>query len=493
MKDRYYLILVVLMAGIMVISSCRKENYVEGGDIIVRTSLDTLTFDTVFTQIGTTTKFIKLYNDEEGTILIDDIRLANTSNIFRLNIDGHLVNEFQGLELAAKDSVYIFVEATIDPEQPLDASPYIIEDHLHINIGGNEKTILLEAWGQNAVYVLGNDGPSGIGILNCDLGEELWNDERPYVIYGTLIIDSCQLILPAGAEVYVHGGVSFNQLGIYTGGLIYVTENGNIQARGTVEEPVTIYSDRLEEDFEFVRGQYSGIVIGPLSQGTRLEHTTISNSAVGIRVDSLASASLYNCEFSHTAGTGILGRQANIYAENCLMHNNGLSGIQMALGGNYEFNNCTIVNYDNQEEAISLSNFQCLDQLCLEPPLLADLKVTFRNCLILGNDADEILLSDWTPDTEDDFDFRFDHCFVQVDELLDDDAWPTFFNRCENCLNNPPKDTLFIDMDNYDFHLDTLSTPIDAGKNLPFIFTVDKDGNEREDGAYDVGCYEFSL
>ena len=492
MKDRIYLGFVILAALIVFISSCRKDNYFEGEDISVRTSLDTLTFDTVFTEIGTTTKFIKLYNDQDGTIIIDDIRLENSTNYFRLNIDGHLANDFQGLEIPARDSVYIFVEATIDPEQPLDASPYIIEDHLHISIDGNEKSVLLEAWGQNAVYFTGHDGPSGINVLSCNLGEFPFDDPRPYVIYGTLLVDSCTLVLPPGTEVYIHGGVAFNQLGIYTGGLLYFTETANLQSRGTVNEPVTIYSDRLEEDYEFTRGQYSGIVIGPLSQGTKLEHTTISQSAVGIRVDSLASASFYNCEFSHTAGTGILGRQANIYAENCLLHNNGLSGIQMALGGNYEFNNCSIINYDNQDEAISLSNFQCVDQLCLEPPLLADLKAIFRNCLILGNDSDEILLSDWTPDTEDDFDFRFDHCFVQVDELLDEDAWPTFFNRCENCLNNPEKDTLFIDMENFDFHLDTLSAPIDAGKNLPF-FLEDKDGVVRDDGQYDVGCYEFKL
>ena len=172
------------------------------------------------------------------------------------------------------------------------------------------------------------------------------------------------------------------------------------------------------------------------------------------------------------------------------MHNNGLSGIQIALGGNYEFNHCTIANYNNQDEAISMSNFQCLQTPCQGVAWVNPLKATFRNCLILGNDEDEIVLADWTDEDDTDFEYKFDHCFVQVDELLDEERWPNFFNNCENCLNNPPKDTMFINMDEYDFHLDTFASPIDYGKNLSFI-EFDKDGLARDDGAYDLGCYEF--
>jgi len=184
-----------------------------------------------------------------------------------------------------------------------------------------------------------------------------------------------------------------------------------------------------------------------------------------------------------------LGRRANIYAENCLLHNNGGAAVGVEYGGTYEFNNCTMVNYNNQDEALQMANFECLNQGCSEFQEFP-LNATFRNCLILGNDTDEIAFADWNPEDQSNFNYQLENCFVQVDEFLDEGGYPDFFNNCIDCLNNPEKDTLFINMDEYNFKLDTMSLPINAGKNLTFI-PADIEGNLRSDGSYDVGCYEF--
>ena len=484
-------IIALILMGLL-FNSCRDEPVYSGNNAMISTSMDTLTFDTVFTQIGTTTKFFKIYNEEEATIFIDEISLVDQTGHFRMNVDGTSGNTAKDVQIAGKDSIYVFVEATVDPDQPLDISPFFIEDLVDIKIDESITQVKLIAWGQNANYIPGVNrrSPSGIEVLPCESGEVIWDDPKPYVIYGSLFIDDCILTLPPGTRIYVHGGVAINNLGIYTSGLIYFFDNGVLKSEGTAEEPVTILSDRLEENYQDVAGQWFGIILDG-SEGNRLDHTTISHSLTGVKVDSAATASFHSCEFSFTGASGIICRAANVYAENCLLHNNGGASIGIELGGNYDFNNCTLVNYNNQDEALQMANFECLNMGCSDfyPGAL---NATFRNCLILGNDSDEIVFADYDPDDPSKFIYRMENCFVQVDEFLDEDQYPDFFNNCINCLNNPSKDTLFINMNEYDFRLDTMSLPIDAGRNLSFI-TDDIDGNPRDDGSNDVGCYEFKL
>ena len=71
--DWYMIILkylgIALIIG-LVISSCRKDDYYTGSDVVLRFSVDTLTFDTVFTEVGSATRVLKVYNDNETTCII---------------------------------------------------------------------------------------------------------------------------------------------------------------------------------------------------------------------------------------------------------------------------------------------------------------------------------------------------------------------------------------------------------------------------------------
>ncbi|NNK89606.1 MAG: hypothetical protein HKO89_03285, partial [Saprospiraceae bacterium] len=58
------------------------------------------------------------------------------------------------------------------------------------------------------------------------------------------------------------------------------------------------------------------------------------------------------------------------------------------------------------------------------------------------------------------------------------------------CINYDTPDSLFIDLDFYDLHLDTMSIAID--KAMPIIPIIsDLEGNPRESNLPDIGCYEF--
>ena len=192
---------------VITIFSCRRDDYYDGKDINITFSEDTLRFDTVFTTIGSATRFIKIFNPKDQPILVD-VSLKNSSNsFFRINADGIKGPVVKNIEINSRDSIYIFVEVTVDPDQPLSISPFILTDEIEVTANGNSFIAHLEAWGQNANYIPSTAGKGKGALLSCNLGERIWNDPKPYVIYGILYIDSCKLILPAGTKIYVHGGI----------------------------------------------------------------------------------------------------------------------------------------------------------------------------------------------------------------------------------------------------------------------------------------------
>ncbi|MEZ4949951.1 MAG: hypothetical protein R2784_11270 [Saprospiraceae bacterium] len=94
----------------------------------------------------------------------------------------------------------------------------------------------------------------------------------------------------------MHGGITRNtQFGVYNDGLI-VLEDGRLQVNGTLENPVTIQGDRLEDEFENRSGQWSGIIIDNKSIGNIFNHTTIKNSILGVAVDSNAVLTMRNAD-----------------------------------------------------------------------------------------------------------------------------------------------------------------------------------------------------
>ena len=185
---------------------------------------------------------------------------------------------------------------TVDPDQPLSISPFILSDEIEVTANGKIFVAYLEAWGQNANYIPSTDGKGKGALLSCNLGERTWNDPKPYVIYGILYIDSCTLILPAGTKIYVHGGIVRDTNTIYNDGLIVFLENGKLDARGTYDNPVVIQGDRLEEEYRDVKSQWVGMLFWQQSKGNKLSHTTIKNSIIGIRACLLYTSKLHKCK-----------------------------------------------------------------------------------------------------------------------------------------------------------------------------------------------------
>lgn len=491
MTNRIYNYLIVLLIGVgAIVQSCNNDSLSIDPNDRLEFSVDTLTFDTIFTAIGSATRSFKVYNPNDETVNISKIELeGRAGDAFRLNIDGSTGNVLTDITVPPNDSIYIFAEVTVDPNDL--SNPYVITDAVLFETNGNIQEVTLDAWGQNVNYI----GAKGSGaILSCDFQDVVFDDVKPYVIYGILIVDSCNLVLPPGCEVYIHGGL-VNQGSPYTDGIIFISENGKIKSNGTKDNPVTIRGDRLEPFFDDEPGQWAGILISQNSTGNEINYTTIRNSIVGVRVDSAADLTIKNSEIHNTNSSNIIGVHSTIYAENCVFFSsNGGNNVQLEYGGNYDFNYCTITtvsaaaSISHSSPALRMTNALCLDEFCVdfrENPLNAN----FRNCVIYGSRANEITTFDRAEAGN--FNFTMDNCLIKLDQAEDENQ--IVFDNCNNCVLN--SDPLFVDIDEYNYRTDTLSPveeraiPINDLQSNPI--TQDKDENMRDATTPDIGAFEY--
>ena len=227
-----------------------------------------------------------------------------------------------------------------------------------------------------------------------------------------------------------------------------------------------------------------------------INHTEIRNSIIGVIADSASTLDIRNTIIQNTSGASIIGVHSSIYGENLLLHSSGSYNMQLTYGGDYEFNYCTLANESSQREALYINNYRCTDlendPLCQVSVDFYRNNITMRNSIIYGPTTDEINLDDYTLGTEPELlNYMLNNCIVRVDELLDPDQYPNFFDNCEDCITVDDRDTLFLNIDGDNYSLDTNS--VAEMKALP-INTIESDilGAIRDATNPDIGCYEFN-
>ena len=93
LKRLFYIVLITatLLPGML--TSCSKEERYGAELGGLELSCDTMAFDTVFTQMGTTTRQFKVYNRGSEIVVLDEVTLeGGRASRFRLNVDGIIRN-----------------------------------------------------------------------------------------------------------------------------------------------------------------------------------------------------------------------------------------------------------------------------------------------------------------------------------------------------------------------------------------------------------------
>lgn len=466
--------------------SCAREDVYMGDDINIITSRDTIMFDTVFTEVGSATRSFKIYNSKNKAVAVDLKLQGGNNSFYRINVDGIVGPEVNGATIQAEDSLYVFVEVFIDPDQPLSISPFVVEDQILITGGNDQEIVYLESFGQNANYVFGKRDITAIEDICNGLSQITWNDPKPYVIYGIMAIDGCDLIMNAGTNVYVHGGIVQEDSLSYNPGRIITINGGSIQANGTLSDPITIQGDRLEPEFADVAGQWFGIVLTNESMDNNFSFTTIKNGIYGILADSSSHVDIDHSQLLNSSSLGLFGSHSSIDVSNSLIYSTGSYGVYWRYGGVYNMNYTTVVSYGVQAEALRMENYLCTDPLCLGEIRTNPLQSTISNSIIVGSSRDEILIDEFEGSDPATVEYSINNTMVRIDDFLE--SRPDFFDFCTNCINYNGSDTLFVDINENNYELDSLS--IAERKALPSNDIIDDLLGRARSNSPDIGCYE---
>lgn len=450
------------------ILSCNKGSFITDSNAKLEFSNDTVTFDTIFTTIGSTTKRLVVKNPHTQSIKISEIRLAKGNNSkYRLNIDGMPTNEFTDYELAPEDSLYIFVEVTIDPNK----DEMLEHDSIIFSTNGNLQDVDLVAFGQD-VYLINGE------VLQT----QTWHTDKPYLVYNSLLVDTLHtLTIPAGQTVYFHKN-SF----------LYV--RGTLIADGDLDNPIVFQGDRLEDLYDDWAGQWGGIRFLPGSHSNLIDYAEIKNAKIGVEVDTTTNIEIPTLFISNSiiknhSLFGIYALSTNVVATNCVVADCGIYNVGLLLGGRYSFFNCTLSNNykwaTRTTPALVFNNYLTIYKV---PTYWGPLQAYFANTIIYGGNENEFVVDAYN--IEGGMAYSFDHCLMKLDlEYIDTSL--TMFN---NCIVNETPD--FVSTEDFDYHLDTVSNAVDKANleiinvNLPFL-ELDLDGNSRlQDGKPDIGAYE---
>jgi hypothetical protein len=468
--------IIISFLFIFTILSCEDEKYASSTDAQLRFSVDTVMFDTIFTTIGSTTQHLKVYNPYDQTLLISSVRLArgDESN-FRLNINGVASNEVFEVEIPPKDSIYIFVEVTIDPTG--NNLAMVVQDSIEFSTNANLQDIDLVAWGQDFNL-----------IRNEHIKTTTWTAEKPYLIYNDADVDSGEVLtIEAGTRIYFH-----DKSGMYV--------KGRINAVGSAVEPIIFQGDRLEDVYQDVPDQWNGIVLYSGSHDNVLNHVEIKNANIGLQVGTIedegyASLELSNAKIYNHAYAGIFALKSKITAYNCLVANCGFYAAALLVGGEYAFYHSTIANYwggystsSRSTASLVLSNLLIIDRPSGESvSYVGDLvNANFANSIITGNIGSRNELELGRSD-EAAFNFKFDHCLIQLTDTFNISNKNNFADIIRSA------DPKFKDpFKKLNFELDTLSPVKDKGaRNIGERYPFDLLNQSRTgDAGPDLGAFE---
>src|SRR5690606_34943938 len=112
--------------------SCRDDfNFEPSTGNELAFSKDTVYLDTIFSNIGSSTYQLKVYNHSKNDIQIPKIHLKKGENSkFRLSVDGFTGKSFENIELLAEDSLFVFIETTVDISEQTQEKDFLYTDEL---------------------------------------------------------------------------------------------------------------------------------------------------------------------------------------------------------------------------------------------------------------------------------------------------------------------------------------------------------------------------
>ncbi len=498
-------VLSILTLLIIVLSGCRKEFSFSASEGNLEFSRDTVFLDTIFSNISSNTHILKVYNTTRNDIEIPSIRLAQgVQSAYRLNVDGVSGKVFKDIPLYSQDSLFIFIETTVDATNKND---FLYTDILQFDEGDKLQEIPLVTLVKDATFLfpttladgsketitLGTDASGNpIKVAGFSLKDEelRFTNEKPYVIYGYAEVPPEKVLtIDAGARIHFH-----------TDSGIAIRANAEIQCNGALsedqdllEQEIIFEGDRLSSEFDKVSGQWGSIWIAPGSTNNRINFTTIKNATIGLNVQGTNNTQtptlqIENTKIYNSLSSNIWARSATIVANNLVLGNTGGTSLYLNEGGSYKFTHCTIANYWSTSFrnglAVTIDNFNDTSTFPLR-------QADFTNCIIDGNSAIELNLNTKAGSV---FNYSLTNCLLKFRDDNNIFAGNPLYDFGRNDFYNTiflNENAYFLNTADNNFNIEELSAVRDnanntGAQNVPFDIL----GKIRTTSP-DIGAYEF--
>lgn len=444
----------------------------------LRLGVDTLSFDTIFTQVGTTTECVKIYNPNRNAVVISSIE-TNPKSCFHLNVDGETdYQNWHDIELRGGDSMYVFVQAKIDPTK--SDQPVFIEEKVVFHVNGNSQELVLQAYGQDVNRL------HWTRLNPCNYSEYNFKAGKPYLIMDSMYVWD-NMTIEAGTTIYMHKGAQLYCM-------------GNLEALGTREQPIRILGDRRDQLFTdvpyaYAAGQWDGLYLlqqeSPEARQWTIDHLEVSSGNIGLycsgdSTHSLPKLTLRNSRIHNMALYGLVLRNTDAVVENTEISNAASYCVYLS-GGNHRFQHSTIASYFNATNV----NIQSTAREDVAAVYINNLSkrtakdsTSFVNSVIAGARRNQLVVA--TP-FDDHYPGLFAGNYLQTDTLRLPGATDNVYGT--------NKDTVFVNTyyeykvyEYYDFHLDSVSPARGIGRP-EYALPYDREGVARTD-SIQAGCYQ---
>ena len=465
--------LIFLSLLCLLLSAC-ESRLTDDPSVRLAWSVDTLSFDTVFTHAGSATRQVKLYNPNNRAVTIRSVRLEQ-GEVFRVNFDGEQsLSQISDLRLNGGDSLFLFIRAIIDPADR--DQPAFIEDKLLLEVGDHTEQLVLNAYGWDVELI----DSLYIGHDTTLLGR------KPYLVRNGIYIDrGAMLTIQAGSRFFMHDTAKIVCL-------------GGIASCGTLEAPIRFQSDRLDDIYEgipyvYVGGKWNGIYLSA-PDSAFFSYTEIVSSSIGLYISgtgtehlSFINGRIHNCSVYGLVLQDLDALVANTEISNCAQY------CVFASGGQHTFIHTTIASYfnytsyaiqtvlrDDQISPLYISNLSKNKQKTTFLFLNSILSGIKRNCLMLATPLPDYYAG------------SFAYSYLQTDSLSSRFAHDNIYAS--------GRDTSLFSVAcyrdkaiYYDFRLDSLSPARDiADSVIALRYPLDRNGRNRfSDHHPDAGCYEY--
>lgn len=456
--------------------SCRKDLSLYHGQGGLNFSADTVYFDTVFTRIPggayprSINKRFMIRNPFKETVHVNARIMGGSSSQFKINVDGQFGRVISDIEILPKDSSWVFVEATLEPN--FLTHPALVRDSIEFETNGGRQYVQLAAYGWDAYYLKDTVFTGSTSLVLTD---------KPYVIVNAAYVDQgATLTIGAGVHFYSSPNSTFVDTSKKRFNVSALNVLGTLIVNGTQTNPVIFEGDRLDNNYAEKPGQWRGIHFYRGSVNNVITHAIIKNATIGVQVDSLPEAGAYTLRINHSSirnisAYGILGLTAKILAQNTTISNCGLNTFIGYYGGDYTVQHCSFYTPGNGRR---------------DPHVIFNNILRDENKVVIRTDSLRYVIVNsiiWGPvESELGFDVSpgklmanrgFDSCIIKTKTPI-----PGTIAR--------NKDPLFADPNKGDLKIGSNSPAKDHGDPI-FILPDDIEEKSRSDGKPDIGAYEL--